>query len=349
NISIPYSNKKDDPDIHVILPFEVADSIQYFPPNYYKNKLGNILIIGGSYKYTGAPILASRAAFKSNAGMVYLLVDKSIHSIISSKSTEEIVESYDKSNYEDLLSSYYSKVQVILFGNGIEDNQINYNILKHIISNFKGVLIVDGTGIHMFYDYFINNKNDFRSGKVNLKRIILTPHPGELASFFPKISSKIKASVSDDIVRLNNSMRLANFIPNSVLVSKGNPSFICYYDSVENIYINITNGLALAKAGSGDVLAGMISAFVANSFFTINRNYEDIILESIKNSVFLHGLAAQISKKSDTYLSTIPSNIIENIPKAVEYIVQNYSKNINVINFQSFSKSIIEYLQIIDI
>ncbi|MCS7164736.1 MAG: NAD(P)H-hydrate epimerase [Candidatus Calescibacterium sp.] len=347
NISIPYTDRKDSPNIHVVLPFEVADTIQYFPPNYYKNKIGNVLIIGGSYRYTGAPVLASRAAFKSNAGMVYLMVDRSIHEIISSKTTEEIVEFYDKNNYEDLLNSYYQKVQVVLFGNGIEDNQLNYNILKHVILNFKGVLVVDGTGIHMFYDYFIKNKNDFKN---NLRRIILTPHPGELSSFFTKVSSKVKASVADDIDRLNNSIRLASFIPNSIIVSKGNPTFTCFYtNNLDNVYLNITNGISLAKAGSGDVLAGMISAFVANSFFTINRTHEDMIIEAVKNAVFLHGLAGQIARKNNTSLSNTPSDILENIPKAIDYILQNYSRNISISNLNSFSKSIIEYLQILDV
>lgn len=347
NISIPYKEKKEKHNISLILPFEVANSLFYFPPNYYKSKLGNVLIIGGSYKYTGAPVLASKAAFKSNAGMVYLMVDKSIHSTISSKTTEEIVEMYDKNNYEELLNYYYSRVQVILFGNGIEDNQLNYSILKHILTNFKGVLVIDGSGLSLFYDYFISNKQDF---KTSVKKLILTPHSGELVNFFYKFSSgKMKISVEEDIERLENSTRLANLIPNSLVVSKGNPTFVCFYDNVDNVFINITNGIALAKAGSGDVLAGIIAAFVANSFFTINKNFENLILEAVKNSVFIHGLAGQLARKVNTSISSLPTNIIENIPRAIDYLLQNYSKNLNVINFQTFSKSIIEYLQIIEL
>lgn len=346
NISMPYINKKENPNLNVILPFEVADSIQYFPPNYYKNRLGNVLIIGGSHKYTGAPVLASKAALYCGSGMVYLMVDKSIHNIISSKTTEEIVEAYDKNNFEEILSNYYSKVQVILFGNGIEDNQVNFNILKHIINNFNGVLIVDGTGLHMFYDYFIANKNDF---KTNLRKIVLTPHPGELTSFFSKLSSKVKASVLDDIDRLNNSIRLANFIPNSLIVSKGNPTFVCYFDGVDNVYINLTNGLALAKAGSGDVLAGMIASFIAAYNFNINKNIHDPILNAVNNAVFIHGLAGQLSKKDNSFISSNPSLFIEYIPKAISYLLNSFPKNLSVINFHSFSKSIGEYLQIIQL
>ncbi|MEN3014835.1 MAG: NAD(P)H-hydrate epimerase [bacterium] len=347
NISIPYNiDKKDNPNINVILPFEVADSLNYFPPNYNKTKLGNVLIVGGSYRYTGAPVLASKAAFATNAGMVYLLVDKSIHNIIASKTQEEIVEYYDKTNYKQQLENLYQRVNTILFGNGIENNSINNQILEHIVSNFKGVLVVDGTGIHMFYDYFIKNKNDF---KTNLKRIILTPHSGELSSFFTKVSSKVKVSLVEDIDRLNNSSRLASLIPNSIIVSKGNPTFICYYDEVDNVYINITNGIGLAKAGSGDVLAGIISALTAASFYTLNNKFEDIILEAAKTAVFIHGLSAQISRKDRTVYSVTPTEVIKNIPKAFEYIIQKYSVNPNIISLNSFSKSIIEYLQIIEI
>jgi NAD(P)H-hydrate epimerase len=348
NISIPYVDKLENPNYNLILPFDVVNKIPNFLPNYHKYKVGSVLFIGGSLKYTGAIALACKAAKVAGSGMVFALVDKSIHSIVASKLLEEVVDYYDKSNYEEILNSYYSKVSVIVFGNGIEDNSLNFSILKHILSNFEGVLVIDGTGINMFYDYFIKMKNEF-STKVS--RIILTPHSGELSLFFTKTSDKVKISKLDDFDRLNSSLRLANLVPNSVIVSKGNPTFISYAsNNVDNVWINLTNGLSLAKAGSGDVLAGIIGSFIAVFKNSINKGViKDEVIEAIKVAVFVHGLSAQLAKKDLTTFSVTSNEIINYIPKAYKFLFEKYANNVNLNTLIISSKSIIEYLSILDI
>ncbi len=349
NISIPYyMDKIHNPNYNLILPFDVVNKIPNFLPNYHKYKVGSVLVIGGSLKYTGAVALAAKAAKAAGSGMVFALVDKSIHSIVASKLLEEVVDFYDKSNYEDILNIYYSKVSVIVFGNGIEDNSINFNILKHILTNFEGVLIIDGTGINMFYDYFIKMKNEF-STKVS--RIVLTPHSGELSLFFSKASDKVKVSNLTDFDRLSSSLRLANLIPNSVVVSKGNPTFISYYaNGVDNVWINLTNGLALAKAGSGDVLAGIIGAFASMLKNSISKNLiKDEVVEAIKMGVFIHGLSGQLAKKELTTFSVSSEQIINYIPKAYSFLFEKYASNINLNTSLVSSKSIIEYNSILEI
>lgn len=348
NISIPYSSKLDNINYNLILPFDIVNKIPNFLPNYYKYKVGSVLFIGGSLKYTGAITLACKAAKVAGSGMVFVLVDKSIHSIVASKLMEEIVDYYDKSNYEEILNNYYSKVSVIVFGNGIEDYSINFSILKHILSNFEGVLVIDGTGIDMFYDYFIKMKNEFNT---KVSRIVLTPHSGELSLFFTKASDKVRFSKLDDFDRLNSSLRLANLIPNSVIVSKGNPTFISYgVNGVDNVWINLTNGLSLAKAGSGDVLAGVIGAFISMFRNSINKGaIKDEVLEAVKIGVFIHGLSAQLAKKDLTTFSVTASEIINYLPKAYKFLFEKYSNNVNLSTLTISSKSIIEYLSILDI
>ena len=348
NISIPYTDKLDNPNYNLILPFDIVNKIPSFLPNYHKYKVGSVLFIGGSLKYSGAITLASKAAKVAGSGMVFVLVDKSIHSLVASKLVEEIVDSYDKSNYEEILNTYYSKVSTIVFGNGIEDNSLNFNILKHILSNFEGVLVIDGTGINMFYDYFIKMRNEFNT---RVSRIVLTPHSGELASFFNKASDKVKVSNLADYERLNSSLRLASLIPNSIVVSKGNPTFISYYlNNIDNLWINLTNGLGLAKAGSGDVLAGIIGAFIAMFKNSINKNLvKDEVVEAIKLGVFIHGLSAQLAKKDLTTFSVNATEIINYIPKAYKFIFEKYSNNVNLNTLLISSKSIIEYFSILDI
>ncbi len=348
NISIPYVDKLDNPNYNLILPFDVVNKMPNFLPNYHKYKVGSVLVIGGSLKYSGAITLAAKAAKVTGSGMVFVLVDKSIHSLVASKLLEEVVDFYDKSNYEDILNNYYSKVSVIVFGNGIEDNSISFGILKHILSNFEGVLVIDGTGINMFYDYFIKMKNEF-STKVS--RIVLTPHSGELASFFTKATDKVKVSNLSDFERLSSSLRLASLIPSSIIVSKGNPTFISYYaNGVDNVWINLTNGLSLAKGGSGDVLAGIIGAFVAMFKNSINKNIiKDEVIEAVKLGVFIHGLSAQLAKKELTTFSTTADQIINYIPKAYNFIFEKYSSNLNLNTLLISSKSIIEYSSILEI
>jgi ADP-dependent NAD(P)H-hydrate dehydratase len=126
-------------------------------------------------------------------------------------------------------------------------------------------------------------------------RTILTPHPRELERLIGKWHSEEEMFSKTVIFSLVNQI---------VIVMKGAPTYIIDGDT---IYVNTTGNAALATAGSGDVLTGMIMSLLAQAYKPIDA----AIL-----GVYLHGLTADIALPETGYQSFIASDIIANIGKA---------------------------------
>ena len=119
------------------------------------------------------------------------------------------------------------------------------NLIKKIIFNFDGKIIVDADAISIFE----NQKKEFYQLIKKKKSLILTPHKGEFKKIFESSENKIMDCV--------NASRL---ISNTVLY-KGNDTVISYPNG--NVWINSNASNSLATAGSGDLLCGLISGLVA--------------------------------------------------------------------------------------
>ena len=91
------------------------------------------------------------------------------------------------------------------------------------------------------------------------------------------------------------------------IVLKGHHTVIADYNS--NLYINKTGNPGMATAGSGDVLTGMIGAFLGQGLDAFSAT---------RYAVYLHGLAGDLAAKDKTQLSVIASDIIEKIPEAIK-------------------------------
>jgi hydroxyethylthiazole kinase-like uncharacterized protein yjeF len=127
------------------------------------------------------------------------------------------------------------------------------------------------------------------------KHTILTPHFKELERLVGKWNS--------DEDKMNRVVQLSHQY-NSVIVVKGAPTFVVYQDE---IYENTTGNQALATAGSGDVLSGIITSLVAQSYSS---------LDAAIMGVYLHGLTATIGAPKKSFQAFIASDCIENIGNA---------------------------------
>jgi len=132
---------------------------------------------------------------------------------------------------------------------------------------------------------------------------ILTPHPKELARLLKKPVEEI---LND---RITNVIEAAQKF-NCIVILKGARTLIAEPDGT--LYINPTGNSALATAGTGDVLSGMIAGFVAQNLSLIDAS----IL-----ATFLHGLAGEIAAEELTEYSTTALNIIDYIPEAIKQLV----------------------------
>jgi len=130
--------------------------------------------------------------------------------------------------------------------------------------------------------------------------LIMTPHPGEMARL---------TGLSVKIIQGDRKYIAKRFsgIHKVTLVLKGHNTVVA--DKGEKIYVNKTGNPGMATAGSGDVLTGILAAFLAQGLKAF---------EAARQAVFLHGLAGDIAGKEKTELSLIASDIIEKIPDAIK-------------------------------
>jgi NAD(P)H-hydrate epimerase len=133
---------------------------------------------------------------------------------------------------------------------------------------------------------------------------ILTPHPGELSRLIKLSPQEINSK------RLDLTPLLAKKF-SGVLVLKGAPTIIA--SSSKETYVNPTGNSGLASAGSGDVLVGMISGFLAQNLS---------LTEASTLGVFLHGLCADLAIEKNNEYSLTAEDLIAYIPDSINYIVR---------------------------
>ena len=221
-----------------------------------KGDFGRVLIIGGSKQYSGAPILASDFAILSGAGYVGLSLPDSVFnnslSLINKQCIHEIFSSENNDSFNRIDVSQLNKYNSILFGNGVNVDQINLDALSTIINNYKFNLTIDASGIILLTKNLklLNNSNR------KTKNILLTPHIKEACKLFnvDYISNK-----PDDYLDL--AVDFARKYRVNILLKSYYSIFITsegkYYKS------NYQGVPILAHASSGDMLAGYISGILS--------------------------------------------------------------------------------------
>ncbi len=265
----------------------------------YKNTFGHTLIIAGSQRMLGAAALASLSAIRSGSGLVTLAIPKSLNLIAQKKISPTIMTWPLKETREQSISflaanqikKEISKYKAIALGPGLSQNLQTQKFILEIISSVKIPTVIDADGLNA-----LSNKISILKKNNNIK--ILTPHIGEMARLTRETKSYIESNQKDIVKDFAKKY-------NSIVVLKGHRTIVA--SPCGNIYGNKTGNVALATAGTGDVLTGMIAAFLAQGLSGF---------DSAKYAVFLHGKAGDIAAKKKTKVSVIATDIIDFIPNA---------------------------------
>ena len=265
----------------------------------HKGDCGHALLFAGSEGKYGASILCGKSLFRSGAGLLTFLCDGKIKEFIY-KSLPEAMTSNIISKDNFSIISEIKKYKVIGIGPGLGTS-------KRVIKNFKLIIdvvnypiVVDADGLNILS----KNKNLFEKLP---KESILTPHIGE----FKRIAGNFKNS--NEKIKLQK--RISKRYGINVLL-KG--PYTTMTDSKGELYINTSGNSGLATAGSGDVLTGIITGLLAQTYTPFNA----MII-----GAFLHGLSADIAVKKSHVNSLIASDIIENLSGAFNHIERTILKD----------------------
>ena len=250
-----------------------------------KASRGRSLIMAGSPEFPGAGILAAKAALRTGSGYV-ILAQKDIH-LDHWNHPDVIPCDLNKTNWQQC------QAQAILIGPGFGVNSFTAQIIKDLKKQKIENVILDADAITV-------------CAKENLFPLlptwIVTPHTGELARCLGCSSEEINADREDAVIKAQELM-------NCVVLLKGHHTLI---RGRSRTYKNMTGNAALAKSGTGDVLAGMITALRAQGLSAI---------QAAVLGAYLHGATANLWKaRSKDLLSMTASDVIDLIPDVMHRV-----------------------------
>jgi ADP-dependent NAD(P)H-hydrate dehydratase len=253
----------------------------------HKGIQGHALIIGGSYGKIGAVSLSSKACLKTGCGLVTVFIPKCGYTILQTSIPEVMVLTDIQ---EEIISNitFVIAPQAIGIGPGLGQAVETQNALYQFLKTNRIPLVIDADALNII------SKNKKLLALLQPKTVI-TPHPKELERLIGKWDSEEEKM--SKIISFSKQYQV-------IIVMKGAPTQII---DGETVYQNITGNAALATAGTGDVLTGMITSLLAQS-------YEPIIAAIL--GVYLHGLTADIALPETGSQSFIASDVIANIGKA---------------------------------
>lgn len=255
--------------------------------NSHKGSHGKVGIIAGSSNMPGAAVLPTTAAVRSGAGLTTLNTHSDIFSTITNHVPEATL--FDR---KDDLSEFIDDKDIIAIGPGLGVNDDTRRTVEYLIDHFEGPLVIDADGLSRLQEL----KDKIKNRK---HPVIITPHPGEMARLIDASASEVNKN------RFDISREIA--VEYGVyLVLKG-PNTLVSTPAGET-FINDTGNAGLAKGGSGDVLTGMIAAFLGR--------YENT-QHAVSGAVFMHGYTADyILDQESAIESMTASQIVENLEKA---------------------------------
>lgn len=275
-----------------------VDSLPDRPDNSSKGTFGKALLITGSREYTGAGLLTLEAALRGGAGYVTHICSPEEKNTYAIKFPEIIYKTdlaADSFNIEKIKAiSEASSATLIGSGCGLSEGLAD--LTCELIKSEGGPLVIDADAINSIAQY--KSREVFLEAK---RKIILTPHPLE----FSRLSGIPLEEIQKNRISVAKTFAKKYGV---ILVLKGAATLTT---DGEHLYINSSGSSALAKAGSGDVLAGLLCSVLA---------YHKEPLVATALSVYLHGLAGDNLSEELSGFGVTPSDLPVEISRIMRKI-----------------------------
>jgi len=258
---------------------------------------GRVSIVGGSRGLTGAVCLAAEASIRAGAGYATAAVPGGLEDIFEAKLTEVMTKGFGEgpalvSGVENDLLGHLDGAASVVLGSGIGRLRKTKGLVSDLAAGIKRPLVIDADGLTLLGEDC--DALTFRYGPT-----VLTPHDGEAGRLLGREWAEISAS------RLQSARELAGKA-RAVVVLKGDDTIVT---DGRRVAINALSAPALATAGTGDVLAGIVGAFLARGLDAF---------EAAAAAVFAHAAAGSIAAlEVGNRDGVIATDVIRAIPRAM--------------------------------
>lgn len=276
----------------------------------HKGTFGHVLVVGGAVGYAGAPALAAMGALRGGAGLVTAAVPEQVGSVIAGRFTEVMVRplpapggALDESAWP-ALAELAERADAIVAGPGLGRAAGTGRLLRRLLAETSRPLVLDADGLNLV---------DAGAVADYAGPVILTPHPGEMARF---LGLDAGAVLADRVAAVREAARRCRPAarggsggaaadggspgPRRACLLKGFRTLVA--DDEEGLFVNPTGNQGMATAGSGDVLAGVAGAFLAQGMG---------VREAALAAVYVHGLAGDIAAARRSDRSMVAGDILD--------------------------------------
>jgi hydroxyethylthiazole kinase-like uncharacterized protein yjeF len=299
DISIPeMAMEAEDVRLSLITPADIKPLVSPRLSSSHKGTFGHVVIIGGSVGRSGAAILAVRGAIRGGAGLVSAVTDPETAKIISGASVESMTFPIDRqvASIDRILEFLKNKAAAVV-GPGLPDDERSYEFVRALLPRIECPLVIDASAL---------NACGGRIGEINPsgRPCVLTPHPGEMGRLLERSTGEINAD------RLGAAREAASR-SKCVVVLKGHQTLIA--DPEGHIAVNPTGNPGMSTGGMGDVLGGLVAAFLARGVDPFNASCA---------ASYLHGLAGDLLKDHSADIGMTALDLADAIPRAIAAIRQ---------------------------
>jgi len=300
DIGIPSDviDQLEGPRIDLLTREQMRALIQPRAPDAHKGDFGRVLVVAGSMGKAGAAVLCAQGAMRAGAGLVTVAAPKSCQATIAAHAAEYMTEGLDETADGTLHFSAADAVlgidaDVIVAGPGLGRGEAVTTFVRELLDKCEGPLVLDADALNAFAD-----EPALLVGREG-RDLIITPHPGEMARLVGCTVEDLQADrlgIATDFAKRHK----------LYLVLKGYRTLVVTPD--EKVFVNPTGCPGMATGGTGDVLAGMLGAWLAQ------------LLDAeaaCKLAVYLHGSAGELADADNGEVSMTAGDLVDHIGDAI--------------------------------
>jgi NAD(P)H-hydrate epimerase len=295
---------------------DVTQLLPYRKPDSHKGSFGHVVAYAGSMGKAGAAYMCGKSALRAGAGLSTVVSPASVQPIVAGYGPEIMTMVADGStdfftaNSIPQALDFGKDKSVIALGPGIGMHEQTWSFVKDLVEKIEIPMVIDADGLNLIaLDRSVLAKR--KPGST-----VLTPHPGEMARLLNTDSKKVQAYRTEAASHLATETR-------SIVVLKGYRTIIA--DTEGHMWINPTGGPSLASGGTGDILTGVISSFIAQNI---------PVLQAAIAGVYVHGFTANLFEKEFPQQAINALDILSLWNKAVHIIRTDKNFESEYLNFR---------------
>jgi NAD(P)H-hydrate epimerase len=287
----------DGPRVELLTRGAMREIVPPRMPDSHKGDYGRVLVVAGSRGKTGAAHLAAIGALRSGAGLVTVATPGCCQPIVAAMAPEYMTEAIDEGR-DGLDVGAVDRIldlarDVIAIGPGLGQAPGTREFVRTLVDRATMPLVIDADGLNAFAD-----DPDRLAGREG-RDVIITPHPGEMARLVGMSADEVQASR----LEIARNFAVAHRV---YVILKGHRTLVATPDA--KVFINPTGNAGMASGGTGDVLTGMVAAWLAQ------------LLDAeaaCKLAVYLHGMAGDLAEADEGEAAMTATDVAGHLGDAV--------------------------------